>query len=353
MTASKGFLPFNSDDSDIWFKHSLTSLPVASDPLIPYGFVRSENAGGGLASSPPLFNANGMLASDGTSDVCLEFSTPTGNPGITGGLIDPWQCSFEIETPWPYRNDATVQSAGYNPASDEVPLSGFQSVADVWQLWRKEISGNLSFFVASTTQIRDYTGIESPRRLFLNAATQANPIVCTANNHGLTDGQLITFQGITDMVELNGNYYLVNNATTNTFELTDSEGNNIDSTLFTALTAPDTGNIIVITDGQPDSSKFQHHSRFITGTGQPALHSYKMPSGHLRLNAGISAEDRRYIIFGVNDVPMFSMFMEDPAEGAPFATLYVGSNRSIASSFTASHRIKNLIIAKKAVYFHD
>ena len=71
----------------------------------------------------------------------------------------------------------------------------------------------------------------------ISGATQADPVVITATAHGFDDGDEILISGVSGMTELNGKKYLVANKTTNDFELTDIDGNDIDGTGFTAYTS--------------------------------------------------------------------------------------------------------------------
>ena len=66
----------------------------------------------------------------------------------------------------------------------------------------------------------------------ITAITNANPGVITATAHGLSDGDHITFAGVDGMTELNGNEYLVDDATANTFTLTTIGGSPIDTTSY-------------------------------------------------------------------------------------------------------------------------
>jgi hypothetical protein len=68
----------------------------------------------------------------------------------------------------------------------------------------------------------------------ITGITQADPGVITSNSHGFSDGDEIFVDVIVGMTELNGRNYRVDNATTNTFTLTDLFGNDIDTTGFTA-----------------------------------------------------------------------------------------------------------------------
>ena len=69
----------------------------------------------------------------------------------------------------------------------------------------------------------------------VSAITQANPGVLTSAGHGLSDGdEVYLYNDSTDMTELSARNYLVANATTDTFTLTDLFGNDIDTTEYTA-----------------------------------------------------------------------------------------------------------------------
>jgi hypothetical protein len=68
----------------------------------------------------------------------------------------------------------------------------------------------------------------------ISGATQASPVVVTATAHGLSNGDRVRITDVTGMVELNNNEYVLANVATNTFELNDVYGNNIDGTGYTA-----------------------------------------------------------------------------------------------------------------------
>ena len=68
----------------------------------------------------------------------------------------------------------------------------------------------------------------------ITGATAANPCVVTSSSHGFSDGDEIYISSVVGMTQLNGKYYKVNNKTTNTFELTDVDDNNINSSGYTA-----------------------------------------------------------------------------------------------------------------------
>ncbi len=68
----------------------------------------------------------------------------------------------------------------------------------------------------------------------IESVTQANPGVIGITAHGLSDGDDVYIAAVTGMVELNARSFRVANKTTDTFELTDYLGNNIDTSGYGA-----------------------------------------------------------------------------------------------------------------------
>ena len=77
----------------------------------------------------------------------------------------------------------------------------------------------------------------------ITAITKADPGVVTSTSHNLLDGDQIYITEVGGMTEVNNStqYYIVANKTSNTFELTDQDGNNVDTSAFTTYT---TGGVI-------------------------------------------------------------------------------------------------------------
>lgn len=104
-------------------------------------------------------------------------------------------------------------------------------------------SGSTSFIdngiTADTTDTppvaRNPFGLEAAKTI--TGITQANPAVVTANAHGFSNFDIVYSSGVVGMTQVNGNFYLVNNVTTNTFELLDRYGNNVNSTGYTAYSS--------------------------------------------------------------------------------------------------------------------
>jgi len=74
----------------------------------------------------------------------------------------------------------------------------------------------------------------------ISGATAANPVVVTANSHGYSNGDEVYITAVVGMTELNGKYYKIASKTTNTFELTDIDGDNINGSGFTAYSSAGT-----------------------------------------------------------------------------------------------------------------
>jgi hypothetical protein len=93
--------------------------------------------------------------------------------------------------------------------------------------------------------------VELPKTI--TGITKANPAVITSAGHGLSNGNDVYLAGIVGMTELNGRTVRIKNVTANTFEITDYQGNNINTTGFTAYSSGGTASR-VYTVGTPWSS---------------------------------------------------------------------------------------------------
>jgi hypothetical protein len=77
-------------------------------------------------------------------------------------------------------------------------------------------------------------GIITESNKTISGATQANPIVITSNSHGYNNGDHVIISGVVGMTELNGKTFKVADKTTNTFELQNVDGTDINSSAYTA-----------------------------------------------------------------------------------------------------------------------
>ena len=137
----------------------------------------------------------------------------------------------------------TLENFVVFPHGSAARRSGTQFVAEVKDSSAKT---RLIPFEFSTTQtymmefgnqyIRFYkdNGQILESNVTISGATQANPVVVTATGHSYSNGDEISITGVAGMTELNNKRYLVANKTTNTFEITNVDGTNINGTGFTA-----------------------------------------------------------------------------------------------------------------------
>ena len=70
------------------------------------------------------------------------------------------------------------------------------------------------------------------KTIAITAITATNPVVITAANHGLSNGQTVIFYDVPGMFQINKNKYTVQGVTTNTFQLY-SGASPLDGTTFT------------------------------------------------------------------------------------------------------------------------
>jgi len=145
----------------------------------------------------------------------------------------------------------TLENFVIYPHGSAARRSGTQFVAEVKDSSAKT---RLIPFEFSTTQtymlefgnhyIRFYkdNGAILESDVTISGATQADPVVITATGHGYSNDDEIEISGVVGMTELNGKRYRVANKTTNTFEITDIDGNDIDGSGFTAYTSGGTAN---------------------------------------------------------------------------------------------------------------
>ena len=71
----------------------------------------------------------------------------------------------------------------------------------------------------------------------ITGATAADPVVITVAAHGLSNDDVIAIWDVGGMTDLNGKRYIIQDVTTNTFSLTDENGNAIDGSEFDAYTS--------------------------------------------------------------------------------------------------------------------
>ena len=78
----------------------------------------------------------------------------------------------------------------------------------------------------------------------ITGIAQADPAVVTSSSHGYSNGDFVIISAVVGMTQVNGKTFKVAGVTTNTFELQDVDGNNINSTAYTAYSSAGTANKI-------------------------------------------------------------------------------------------------------------
>jgi hypothetical protein len=87
------------------------------------------------------------------------------------------------------------------------------------------------------TQEESLPGLEDTEAV-ITGITQANPgVVTTSAAHNYSDGDEVQLDNVVGMTEVNAIRYIVANKAATTFELTDVDGNNVDTTGFTAYSS--------------------------------------------------------------------------------------------------------------------
>jgi hypothetical protein len=76
----------------------------------------------------------------------------------------------------------------------------------------------------------------------ITGITQANPAVVTSTSHGYSNGDEVVITAVVGMTQVNGKRFLVAGKTTNTFQLTDKDGTNVNSAGYTAYSSAGTAN---------------------------------------------------------------------------------------------------------------
>ena len=85
--------------------------------------------------------------------------------------------------------------------------------------------------------LRKFSGAVLEGDKTISAITKANPAVVTATSHGYSNGDEVVISSVGGMTEVNGKRFLVADKTTNTFELQDKDGVDINSSSFTTYTS--------------------------------------------------------------------------------------------------------------------
>ena len=138
-------------------------------------------------------------------------------------------------------------SSGYAGKFESIATLQVDGADDqIWVVVKRYINGAVCRYVEYFTN-EQFTNMWEPVRvdcaLSLNSpktisgATAASPVVITATSHGFSNGDTVKIDLVEGMTQLNGNIYVVANASTHTFQLKDASGEAIDGTAFSAYLA--------------------------------------------------------------------------------------------------------------------
>jgi len=153
----------------------------------------------------------------------------------------------------------TSDAAGTQAVVESVAVIPGASEDEVWVAVKRYVnSGTVRYIerlkigLDATASREDAFFVDSGLTLdsaaTITGATKANPVViATSSAHGFSDGEYVDIRGVAGMTELNGNRYIVANAASTTFELTDKDGNNVNGTAYTTYISGGTAREAVLT----------------------------------------------------------------------------------------------------------
>lgn len=131
---------------------------------------------------------------------------------------------------------------GYYESVAVIPGDGTDD--EVWVIVRRTIDGSTKRYIEYLmptdfgTEQEDCFFVDSGLTLddpkTISGATQAKPVVITATAHGFSDGDIVIIRGVIGMTELNKKKFKVANKTADTFELNNTDDEDIDGTEYDA-----------------------------------------------------------------------------------------------------------------------
>lgn len=142
-----------------------------------------------------------------------------------------------------------VNNASGNPIWVGKAIVGASEALAKWQISKLAYDGNGNLISVRWPQ--DSNGKASEDYEFtwdggsttaITGISQASPGVVTMASNPFTDGDIVVIQSVVGMTEVNYDYttatlFIVANGTGTTFELTDLDGNNVDTSGYTAYSS--------------------------------------------------------------------------------------------------------------------
>lgn len=176
---------------------------------------------------------NGSPLTEGTSAGNYAIDTTTGivtfvadsvvaiNSNVTRSITAITKANPAVVT--------TSASHGF-VTGDKVRISGVGGMTQVNNLYFTVTYISPTTFSIGVNSTA-YTTYTSGGTVIEYGASQTNPVQIQSTGHGLTNGKVIRIDGVGGMTQLNGQYFTVANATTNSFELS-----GINGTSYSAMT---------------------------------------------------------------------------------------------------------------------
>jgi hypothetical protein len=172
---------------------------------------------------------------------------------FTPGQFRPFHLGEKNRQVYDNTNDwapRALNDANGNPLYLGIAQPGTQEQEQKWQIRKIDYDANQGVVRVTWPQnsegnaSRNFEFIwQTDTTVAITGITQANPgVVTTGSAHGYSDGDFVIIEGVVGMTEVNydntsGTLYIVANSTATTFELTDIDGANVDTSAFTAYSS--------------------------------------------------------------------------------------------------------------------
>lgn len=137
--------------------------------------------------------------------------------------------------------------------------------------------------------------------------TQADPAVVTAAGHGFTDGTTVFIKDVVGMTEVNGNFYVIRDVTTDTFSLESTGGDPVDSTGFTAYSSDGEVDTFVVLEESAQSGVTYRYR--ISSLREDTLEE-SLPSTVLEIDSDVSLVDITLAWPAVENAGLYNIYKE-------------------------------------------